>query len=45
MKKRFVLADGSDLRNYGQASITVTIGSREYDVDVVILAISQPYWD
>ena len=36
IKERFVLADGSEMRNYGQASITLTIGSREYDVDVVI---------
>ena len=36
IKERFVLADGSEMRNYGQASITLTIGSREYDIDVVI---------
>ena len=36
IKERFVLVDGSEMRNYGQASITLTIGSGQLDVDVVI---------
>ena len=36
IRERFVLADGSEMRKYDQASMTLAIGSHEYDVDVVI---------